>query len=57
MINCAVAPEKLANPFSLIAEASLIGGENLLSLDPRELSSVGEKIRLPADGVLLIHLK
>lgn len=56
-VICAVAPESFANPFNLVAEAELLGGHNRLPLDPRKLTSGGEEIRLPADGVLLIHLK
>ena len=56
-VRCLVAPEKLANPFSLVAEAELIGEQDRLPLDARKLTSVGEEIRLPADGVLLLHLK
>jgi hypothetical protein len=28
-----------------------------LPLDPRKLASEGEEIRIPADGVLLLHLQ
>jgi len=56
-IECSIAPERFRNPFGLVAEAELIGGHNRFPLDPRKLASEGEKIRLPADGVLLLHLK
>jgi hypothetical protein len=56
-VTCTVAPEKFASPFGLVAEAELMGGNNRLPLDPRKLTSLGEEIRLPADGVLLLHLR
>jgi len=56
-INCSVAPERLANPFSLVAEAELVAEQNRLPLDPRKLTTVGEEVRLPADGVLVLHIR
>jgi len=56
-VSCTVAPERLPNPLSLVAEAEVIGNHNRLPLDSRKLTSAGEEIRLPADGVLLLHLK
>lgn len=56
-VRCTVAPERLPNPLNLLAKAELVGVGNRLALDARKLVAEGEEIRLPANGVVLLHLQ
>ncbi|MFQ6070249.1 MAG: hypothetical protein ACE5LC_06965 [Candidatus Aminicenantales bacterium] len=56
-VNCILGPEKLPFPLLSIREAEILSEKGVKRLDAGKLTTSGEKILIPAEGAVVLHIK
>ncbi len=56
-VICTIKPANLSYPLSSISSCGIVGEGESKGLDVKKIVSTGEKLTLPADSVLLLHIK
>ena len=56
-VKCRIEPGRLAHPLRSLRSCSILKGWDGGKIDVEKLTGVGETIILPAEGLVLLHLK